>query len=444
MAGGAARDTLRDVKSLFGHGVLGDLSDEQLLDRFVTAEEGLAEAAFALLMQRHGPMVFGVCKRVLNCRHEAEDAFQSTFLVLARKAGQIVRREGLSNWLYGVALRTAKDGRSRILRRRKRERHASELRLVHAPSEDCLEDVRALLDEELARLPARFRTPVLLCELQSLSRQEAARHLGIPEGTLSSRLARAKVLLRERLTRRGLCLTGSPLATAMAREAGASLMPQELVEPTIRAATCVAAGESGAGLVTASVLSLTDEVIRTMLVTKLKGLMFGVISLGVAVTGAAVLGQSFPQGTTSRTRSPSSSHASSGDTVVTRTVTPDVNPGSDTDRLRGVEQKLDRILEALGTPRNGRLSSDRFAREPAVAATASNPFERGPDMTPAPATTAPPFLAAARAGLTSAEVDRITTVERRLAEFERRLENLERHLKQDPIGGPTSSSANPQ
>jgi RNA polymerase sigma-70 factor (ECF subfamily) len=412
------------MRSLFDQGILGDLDDVHLLERFVAGEGEAAESAFAVLMRRHGPMVFGVCRRVLNCRHEAEDAFQTTFLVLARKAGRIARREGLANWLYGVALRTARDARTRRLRSRAREEHASRLRLVPPPPEDVAEELRSLLDEELSRLPDRFRNPVLLCELESQSRQEAARSLGIPEGTLSSRLARAKALLRRRLSRRGLGLPAGVLAAALAGEASGSLMPQSLVEPTIRAAARVAAGHSGAGLVTASVLSLTDEVMRTMLVSKLKGLMLAFVSAGLAVTGAAVFAQTFipadKQNTTARAAHAASSGTSySQDMIATSEAT-----RSEADRLRTVEQKLDRILEALGSPRGNkpaaggvattRENGNTTATLSADVVRAQNPFAAVAETVPAPG------AANVMAG------DRISRVERRLEELERRLRRVEK------------------
>ena len=274
MPGGTPREALRDLRTLFRFGVGGDKSDGQLLDRFMDRRDEGAEEAFAMLVRRHGPMVFGVCRRVLSNTHEAEDAFQATFLVLARKAATIVRRETLASWLYGVALRTAKDARTRTLRRRAMEEHVSTLRVVHAPGEDPVEDLRAILDEELARLPARLRAPVLLCELGALSRQEAAKQLRIPEGTLSSRLSRAKSLLRDRLTRRGIGLSTTLLTASLAREAQAAVVPYALAEITIRAATLAAAGCSLTGLVAASVHSLTEEVCQAMLFAKLKGIVF--------------------------------------------------------------------------------------------------------------------------------------------------------------------------
>jgi RNA polymerase sigma factor (sigma-70 family) len=141
-------------------------------------------------VQRHGPMVLGVCLRVLRDSHEAEDAFQATFLVLARKADSVNRRDKVANWLYGIACRTARQARGRSARRRAKEERVGMSPQTERSAEDFGDDLRGILDEELARLPPRYRAPIILCELEGLSRQEAARRLGVPEGTVSSRLAR--------------------------------------------------------------------------------------------------------------------------------------------------------------------------------------------------------------------------------------------------------------
>ena len=365
MPGGSPREAFRELRTLFRFGVVGEKSDGQLLDRFVDRRDEGAEEAFAMLVRRHGPMVFGVCRRVLSNSHEAEDAFQTTFLVLARKAATIARRETVANWLYGVALRTAKDARSRTRRRRAWEEQVTKLRLVQAPGENAEEELRAILDEELTRLPARLRMPVLLCELETLSRQEAAKRLGIPEGTLSSRLARAKALLRERLTRRGIGLSTALLTAALAREAQAAVVPHALVETTIRAASLVAAGCSLTGLVAASVHSLTEEVCQAMFFAKLKGILFGLVTFGAVTTGAIVLAQGpqeYPQGKPSEATKVEYTQAKIEDSfkgkippeyVQKKPADSVTTTQSDADRLQVVEQKLDRILEALGNPDRG-------------------------------------------------------------------------------------------
>ncbi len=422
MPGGTAREALRDLRTLFRFGAVGDISDGQLLDRFVARRDEGAEEAFAMLVRRHGPMVFGVCRRVLSNSHEAEDAFQATFLVLARKASTIARRETLANWLYGVALRTAKDARSRTLRRRALEEHVNKLQVIRAPGEDPAEELRAILDEELARLPARLRAPLLLCELGALSRQEAARRLSIPEGTLSSRLARAKVLLRERLTRRGLGLSTALLTAGLAREAQAMALPYGLEEITIRAATLVAAGCSLTGLVAASVHSLTEEVCQAMLFVKLKGILFGLFTVGVVTTGAMVLAQ----------RPTDQQQNQNGNyTGATR---------SEPDRLHAVEQKLDRILEALGRPLPaphspaGGLPNPDLA--PAVVSTTPTSTVGSNDLPPAALPTVSSIgLSADIHGLSipgslarRQPTDRLTNLEGRMDELERRLVEIERRV----------------
>jgi RNA polymerase sigma factor (sigma-70 family) len=338
MAVGPSRGVWKQLDGLFRFGVSGHLGDAELLGRYVAGRrDEAAEAAFAALVERHGPMVLGVCRRVLGDRHEAEDAFQATFLVLARKAGAIARREQLANWLHGVASRTARDARARAVRRRRREQKAFATAIAATGPDDGPDrhDLRAALDEELARLPACYRGPVILCELDGLSRQVAARQLGIPEGTLSSRLARAKELLRHRLTRRGL----APAAVAvevLAHEARAVILPPSLAVSTIEAAARVAAGASLAEAVSASVVTLTQGALNAMLLTKVKGVAFAVATATLVVgTGVGVLAQA-----------------------------PGPAPGDQDDRLGAVERKLDRILEALGsTDRGDRGKGSLFERE---------------------------------------------------------------------------------
>src|SRR5579875_827795 len=175
MRGGTSREVVRHLRTLYELGVAGPYTDEQLLGRFMARRDEAAEEAFAELVRRHGPMVLGVCRRILGDDHEAEDAFQATFLVLARKAASVVRREKVASWLYGVAVRTAREARVRSARRRAREERVSTPIHFETPEEELPDELRAILDEELARLPARQRGPVVLCELEGLSRLEAAR-----------------------------------------------------------------------------------------------------------------------------------------------------------------------------------------------------------------------------------------------------------------------------
>jgi RNA polymerase sigma-70 factor (ECF subfamily) len=165
------------------------LTDGQLLECFLARRE---EEAFAALVRRHGPMVLGVCRRVLHNTHDAEDAFQATFLVLARKAASVVPTDRVGHWLYGVAHRTALKARTAAARRRRTERQAGQMLAREGGAEDHPDDLRSLLDEELHRLPGKYCAPLLLCLLEGKTRKEAARRLGWTEGTLSGRLARAK------------------------------------------------------------------------------------------------------------------------------------------------------------------------------------------------------------------------------------------------------------
>jgi RNA polymerase sigma factor (sigma-70 family) len=179
-------------------------SDIDLLDRFVDQRD---EDAFTALLQRHGPMVWSVCRRVLDCSEDAQDAFQATFLVLLRKASTIARGAQLGNWLYGVACRTAARARVEAARRRRHERSAA-VRLVVAPADEVMwRDLRPLLDDEIRRLPNRYRAPFVLCYLSGFTNREAAEQLGCPEGTVQSRLAWARRQLRDRLSRRGVTLS---------------------------------------------------------------------------------------------------------------------------------------------------------------------------------------------------------------------------------------------
>src|ERR1700731_4596533 len=175
------------------HSVLRDgagLTDEQLLEDYISRHD---EAAFATLVRRHGPMVWSVCRRVLRNHQDAEDAFQATFLVLVRKAASIVPREMVANWLYGVAHQTARKARATTAKRQAREKQVNELPEPEARTEPELwRDLQPLLDQELSRLPDKYRVAVVLCDLEGKTRKEAARQLGVPEGTLAARVARGR------------------------------------------------------------------------------------------------------------------------------------------------------------------------------------------------------------------------------------------------------------
>jgi RNA polymerase sigma factor (sigma-70 family) len=214
------------------------LSDGELLQQFTTHND---HEAFAALVRRHGPMVFGVCRRVLRDSHDAEEAFQSTFLVLVRKASGLAHPERLGNWLHGVAQRTAAKLKVAAARRAAHEAAAG-----HAPDpgpDTDWADMRQALDEEIVALPEKYRAPLVMCYLQGLTNEEAARRLGWPTGSMSYRLARGRELLRDRLHRRGVCFWSLPLAIGVCTRATAHEVPEPLVEKTVKRATESAAPE---------------------------------------------------------------------------------------------------------------------------------------------------------------------------------------------------------
>jgi RNA polymerase sigma factor (sigma-70 family) len=228
-----AGTSIQGLQTLFHWGAIGNWSDSQLLTLFLSDEEG-SEAAFRVLIHRHGPMVLGVCRRVLGDEHAAEDAFQATFLVLVRKARGLQDSNLLGHWLYGVALRVAGKEKAGRARRRGAERQ------VPVPSADVLPnfeqaELRTVIDEEIKRLPERFRVPLVLCHLEGLRHDEVARRLGCPVGTVESRLSRAREQLRERLERRGLAPTASVLGLIRISPGDSAGLPS-LVESTLRLA----------------------------------------------------------------------------------------------------------------------------------------------------------------------------------------------------------------
>ena len=257
------------------------LTDGQLLRSYLHRHD---EAAFEALVRRHGPMVRGVCLRVLCNDADADDAFQAVFLVLLRKADSLATREVLGDWLHGVAYRTALKARAAAARRHLKERRTarSEAVVDDEPRPDWL----PLLDREIERLPQKYRLPVLLCDVQGRTRKEAAQQLDWPEGTVSGRLSRARALLTRRLTRCGVTLSAATAAMALTEEASAHL-PFALIGSTCKAASGFAAG-CAAGSVSAPVAALTEGVVKAMLMSKVKNvvaLLTVALVLGVGAGG---------------------------------------------------------------------------------------------------------------------------------------------------------------
>jgi RNA polymerase sigma factor (sigma-70 family) len=266
------------------------LTDEQLLSRFL---DGRDEVAFAALLQRHGPMVWGVCHRLLANYQDAEDAFQATFLVLVRKAATVLPRERVGPWLYGVAYRTAQRGRVAAAKARRREQPFVELPAPAVAEADRWADLRPLLDQELTALPDRYRVVVVLCDLEGKTRTEVARELGLPEGTVASRLARARALLARRLAKHGRVLSSGALAAVLAQNGASASVPTSVVSATVKVARLCAAGQGVApGVLRVKVAALTETVVQTMLRTRLAGVGTILVVLVVLASGVGTLSRS--------------------------------------------------------------------------------------------------------------------------------------------------------
>jgi RNA polymerase sigma factor (sigma-70 family) len=266
----------------------GDLTDAQLLDAFVRRGD---EAAFELLVWRHAAMVLAACRRVLRDRHEAEDAFQATFLVFVRKAACIGKGDSVGSWLHRVASRIALRARSRAAKRPRGPLTGEDVPARAASDEVLWRDLRPVLEEEVERLPEKYRRPFVLCYLEGHTNEQAARQLGCPKGTVLSRLVRGRERLRTRLARRGVVLSGGLLATILMSKAATASVPAALVRLTVKAAIPFAAGNAAAGLVSARTAAWTEGALNAMFMTRLK--MSAAIALVVALT--ATVGGFFAQ-----------------------------------------------------------------------------------------------------------------------------------------------------
>jgi RNA polymerase sigma factor (sigma-70 family) len=273
------------IHTLYSVGAMAGLGDGQLVERFIARQGEGAELAFAALVERHGPMVFRVCRRFLNDPHDAQDAFQATFLVLVRKAGSLSDRGSVGNWLYGVAARIARDARSTRERRTRHEQRFAEQRAKTSAVTDASDfEFERAVHFELERLPERYRAPIVLCCLEGLSHEEAAARLERPVGTIRSRLARGREQLRGRLARHGYVPTGVAFAAALATEASASV-PAALFERTVCAAAHVAITKSlSAEVVSAGVASLIRSLERSAFMLKAKYAVALATAIGVSAT----------------------------------------------------------------------------------------------------------------------------------------------------------------
>jgi RNA polymerase sigma factor (sigma-70 family) len=280
---------LRQVGALFRAGSFAGMSDGQLLEHFLSRGGEAGELAFSVLVERHGPMVLRVCRGVLGDRHDAEDAFQATFLALVRGAGSIRRRDSVACWLHGAALRVSACARSSGARRRKHEGQFAARRADSGRDRD-VDDLARVVHEEVARLPARYGQAVALCDLEGLTLDEAAGHLGCPVGTVKSRVARGRERLRTRLARRGIVPATAVLGLTLARGASAAVRPA-LVDATSRAAAQLAAGRGVVGLLAATVETLVQSESRRILMRRLWAMTATLATAGVLMAGATLLGQ---------------------------------------------------------------------------------------------------------------------------------------------------------
>jgi RNA polymerase sigma factor (sigma-70 family) len=285
----------KHIHRLWGEGTLAGRSDSQLLAAFLTRRD---ETAFAALVARHGPMVLGTCRAVLKNSDEAEDAFQATFLVLARKGGSVRGRDALGGWLHRVAYRAAVQAGRAAARRRKEERRAAEMRAALSYRDESNDDLRALIHAEVERLPGSLRLPVVLCDLEGLSREQAAQELHWSEGTLRGRLARGRDRLRARLVRRGMTLSVGTLASAMSREATAAAVPQAWAAAAVRVASASLAGEAVSG----TVAVLAGRVIHSLIPVRLIAAAGATLILGAVAWSSA--GRFGPAGNPPREANP--------------------------------------------------------------------------------------------------------------------------------------------
>jgi cytochrome c peroxidase len=266
MAQAARKPILQLIRRLLEDESVRQLSDQHLLQQFSDHRD---EAAFGTLLRRHGPMVFDVCRGVLSNEADAEDAFQASFLILARKAVSIRKKESVGSWLHGVAYRTALKARAQSATRHKNEARAP-ARTIAEPDNLTWREAQQILHEELTGLAERYRVPLVACYLEGKTQDQAAAQLRLAKSTLKERLERGRSLLRARLVRRGLGPGAVLLATAWPSATASACLAATLVSSTIKAATLYAAGEVVSGVISANVAALTEGVLSSMSLTKTK------------------------------------------------------------------------------------------------------------------------------------------------------------------------------
>ena len=286
----------QQLDRLFRLGTVAGATDSQLVEQFVTGDDESAALAFKAIVERHGSMVLRVCRLVLRDAHAAEDAFQATFLVLARRARTLGSRELLCNWLYGVAARTARKARATAMRQQVRDRAVAYHRPVATfePSlDESQRDLEQVLHEEIDRLPRPYRTAVVICYLEGMSQAQAARQLQLAESTVRGRLARARTMLSQRLTRRGVGFSTGLLALDATANASAQHLPGATTRATARAALLfVKRGTVMQGaVISTTAQSIANGVVSTMWFSTLKSAAAMVMAVCLVAGGAALLAQ---------------------------------------------------------------------------------------------------------------------------------------------------------
>jgi RNA polymerase sigma factor (sigma-70 family) len=343
----------REIDRLFSEGTLAGLGDSQLLERYLTRRD---EAAFEALVNLHGPMVLGLCRRILHDPRDIEDAFQATFLVLVRKASTIHDRSLLSNWLYGVALKVATRARASAVRRRGRETPMNGFEASVSPVPTDASGLSQVLDQELSRLPAKYRVPLVMCYLRGQTHDQAAAELSWPVGTVRSRMARGRELLRRRLTRRGVLSPATIIGAAPALPAQllSEVVPQSLVAATVEAAFSLGPSLTIPAGTAASVLALTQGVLTSMKLTQLKWVGLALLSATLS-TGSAIVVASAGS---SNGREADAAAPNSGSAIdalqdprgeqTTNVARGRSLAGPVAERITALEPKIDQIWEASG------------------------------------------------------------------------------------------------
>jgi RNA polymerase sigma factor (sigma-70 family) len=349
----------RELDRLFSEGTLAGLGDRQLLERYLTRRD---EAAFEALVNLHGPMVLGLCRRILRDPRDIEDAFQATFLILVRKASAIRDRGLLSNWLYGVALKVATRARAVAMRRRGRERPMNGLDASARPESTDLAGIGQVLDQELSRLPVKYRVPLVMCYLRGQTHDQAAAELSWPVGTVRSRMARGRELLKARLTRRGYLPSATLLGPgpALSTQFFSEVVPQSLAAATVEGAFTIGASQTIEAGTAASVLALTQGVLTSMKLTQVKwiglALMTATLSTGGAIVVASARSQSdFGHGAVLAASAIDGDELQDRGEAATVTTRREEPAGLTEKRLKALEDKIDELYHKSGMDKRTQL-----------------------------------------------------------------------------------------